>query len=55
MMHDQVHCRDEAANHQLPIAVAVRRNIEVVILINCFAWRGVLMMDNTFPIQWKNS
>ena len=27
------------------------KNIEVVLLINYFAWRGVLVMDNTFPIK----
>ena len=58
-MHEQVHCRDEAATHQLTVAVTISlhcisqpmENIEVALLINCLAWRGVLMMDNTFPIK----
>ena len=58
-MHEQVHCCDEAANHQSPIAAAffvifhfsLTKNIEVVLPNNCFAWRGVLAMDNTFPIK----
>ena len=52
-------CFGEAANHQLPMAVAIfielhlltNENTEVVLLINCLAWRGVLVMDNTFPIK----
>ena len=27
------------------------KNVEVVLLFNSLAWRGVLMMDNTFPIK----
>ena len=26
------------------------KNINKVVLINCLAWRGLLMMDNTFLI-----
>ena len=59
VMHEQACCHDEAANHQLPIATAIfivlslltNENIEVVLLINCLAWRGVLVMDNTLPIK----
>ena len=58
-MCEWVRCSNEAANHQLLIAVAVfmyctsesRKNIEVVLLINCLAWRGVLMRDNIFPMR----
>ena len=58
-MHERVHSPEEVANHQLPIAAAVftvlhhsiEEEIEVVLLINYLAYRGVLMMDNTFPIK----
>ena len=27
------------------------KNIEVVLLINCLAWRGILLMDNMVPVK----
>ena len=59
MMHEQACCCDDAANHQLPIVAVLSlyytselmKNIEVVFVINCLAWRGVLVMDKTFPIK----
>ena len=63
-MHERARYQDEAANHQLPIAVAVfiilfssyfisqqMKNIEVVLPINCLACRGILVMHNTFPVK----
>ena len=58
-MHEQECCHDEAVNHQLPIAVAVfivlhlstQKNIEVVLHVNYLVHRGILMMDNSFPIK----
>ena len=52
-MCEQARCHDEVAYHQLLIAAAVYivLHIEVVFPINCFPWRGVLMMDNTLLIK----
>ena len=55
MMHEWVHCHNEAANHQLPITVAVfiilhLSTSEVVFLIVWPGW-GIYVMDNTFPIK----
>ena len=59
MMHEHVHCPDEAASHYLSIAAEFSlyyisqptKNTEVVLFINCFAQRGILVVDSTFPIK----
>ena len=57
MMLKQVCYHDKAANHQLPIAVAVfvllhlSANEEHWGSTPCLAWKGILVMDNTFPIK----
>ena len=59
MMHGQVCCRDQAANHHLTIAMAfllycisqTMKNIEVVLLINCLAWGGHTRDGQRLPTQ----
>ena len=58
-MNEWACCRDEAADHQLLrlwlfLSYYISQpmeNIEVLPLINCLAWKGMLLMDNTFPMK----
>ena len=56
--HAQMHCHDEAVSHNFPVLwfssycmSQLVKNFNIIILINCLAWRNKLMVDNT--VTWS--